>query len=408
MWPFKKPETRVASSDPFLGEFLGARFRGRPEIEKASGQAIAHRCMSVISETLAAVPMKLFQEGENGDRTDAKSHPLYGVLHDNFNETHTAFEGREFLISCILKYGNAFAKIERNGKGQVTALHPMLPGSVTVECLPSGRLRYQHTRHHGGTETLLQDEVLHLRYRTRNGFWGISPIEIAHATFGLALAQQDTAGAAAENSFRPAGALVFPDKLATGNQAGSKENVIAKFKERFIGSLKANEVMVLDGGAKFETFQFNSKDSEFLESRKLSNLDICSVFGVPPSCAGIVEQSNYANSQEESKSLVQRCLMPMARRIEASMNSALLTPESRKTFCIEHVLDGLTRGDIVTRYNAYAVGRNGGWLNVNQIRAFENMSNIGSKGDTYAEPMNMAILGAANDNRHTIDEDKVA
>jgi phage portal protein BeeE len=128
---------------------------------------------------------------------------------------------------------------------------------------------------------------------------------------------------------------------------------------------------------------------------------------VPPSVVGIVDGANYSNSVEESRALVQRCLLPMSRRIESAMNSQLLTPESRKAFTVEHVLDGITRGDLVQRYNAYAVGRNGGWLNVNQIRAFENMSNIGPAGDTYSEPLNMGIVGA-NDNRNKIDESKVA
>lgn len=404
MWPFKKQETRIASSDPFLGEFLGARWQGRAEIEKASGHSVAFSCIQTITGNLASVPLKLYRHTDDGGREPATDHPLYEVLQTQATEYHTAFEAREWLIANVLMHGNAFARIERNGRGQVIGLHPFIAGSVEIECLPSGRLRYKHTKSHGGgTETLLQEEVLHLRYRTHNGYWGMSPIQIAAATFGLALAQQDTAGAAAENSFRPAGALVFPDKLGTGSAAGSKENIIAKFKERFVGSLKANEVMVLDGGAKFETFQFNSKDSEFLESRKLSNLDICRVFGVPPSVAGITDNATYSNIGEESRALVTRCLAPMAARIEQSMNVALLTPESRKSFFIEHDLAGLLRGDLAQRYQAYAIGRNGGWLNVNEIRKFENMSNIGDVGNTYAEPLNMGIVGA-NDNRNKIDE----
>jgi len=397
MWPFKKAETRIASSDPFLGEFLGARWQGRADIDKASGHAVAHRCISVISENLAAVPLKVYRRTEDGGREAATDHPLYEVLHDQTNGRLTAFEAREWLVSSILTHGNSYSVIERNGRGQVTALHPLTAGSVTVEVLKNGRLRYKHSLPDGETKTYLQDDILHLRYRTKDGVLGMSPIQIAAAAFGLALAQQDTAGAAAENSFRPAGALVFPDKLS----GAGKEGVIDKFRERFVGSLKANEVMVLDGGAKFETFSFNSKDSEFLESRKLSNLDICRVFGVPPSVAGITDDATYSNIGEESRALVQRCLAPWAKRIEQSLNVTLLSPEARKTFFVEHDLAGLLRGDLVTRYNAYRIGREGGWLSSNEIRAFENMSKI-EGGDTYVEPLNYGRLGGANDNRGKI------
>ncbi|MDW9682469.1 phage portal protein [Sinorhizobium meliloti] len=400
MWPFRKTETRIATSDPFLGEFLGARWTARADIEKASGLAVAHRAVQTIAENLAAMPLKVYREAENDDRQPAKDHPLYGVLHDNFNERLTAFEGREMLNASMLIHGNAYARVERNGRGQVTALHPLVAGSVTVEVLKSGRLRYKHALPDGGTETLLQHEVLHLRYRTADGVLGMSPIQIAASTFGLAVAQQDQAGAAAENAFRPAGALIFPDKLA----ATGKENVITKFRERFVGALKANEVLILDGGAKFETFQFSAKDSEFLESRKLSNLDIARVFGVPPSIVGITDNSTYSNAEAESRALVMRCLAPMARRIEQALNSALLSPEARKSFLIEHDMSGLLRGDLVTRYNAYRIGREGGWLNVNTIRAFENLSNIGPEGETYVQPLNMGALGGANDNRSKLDD----
>lgn len=401
MWPFnRKTEERIATSDPFLGEFLGARWSARADIEKASGLAVAHRCIQAVSESLAGVPLKVYRRTENGGSEAASDHPLYGCLHDAMSPSLTAFEGREWLIASILMHGNAFAKVERNGRGQVTALYPLVAGSVTVELLKSGRLRYKHALPDGGTETFLQEEVLHLKYRTADGVLGMSPIQIAASTFGLATAQQDTAGAAAANNFRPAGALVFPDKLS----GAGKEGVIDRFKERFVGQLKANEVMVLDGGAKFETFQFNSKDSEFLESRKLSNLDVARVFGVPPSVVGITDDATYSNIGEESRALVQRCLAPMAKRVEQAINVALLTPESRKSFYVEHDLNGLLRGTIAERYSAFRVGREGGWLSVNEIRGMENMSKV-EGGDTYVEPLNMGKLGGANDNRATIDED---
>ncbi|MHA6645654.1 phage portal protein [Mesorhizobium sp. A623] len=397
MWPFKKQEERIASSDPFLGEFLGARWTARADIEKASGLAVAHRCIQTISESLASVPLKVYRRTDNGGSEAANDHPLYNCLHDAMSPTLTAFEGREMLVAAILMHGNGYARVERNGRGQVTSLHPLVAGTVTVEVLKNGRLRYKHAKQDGGTETFLQEEILHLRYRTADGVLGMSPIQIAASTFGLATAQQDQAGAQAENAFRPAGALSFPDKLSgTG-----KDDLIQKFKDRIVGSMKAGELIVLDGGAKFETFQFSAKDSEFLESRKLSNESICSVFGVPPSVAGIMADANYSSISEESRALVQRCLAPMAKRVELAMNIALLTPESRKQFYIEHDLSGLLRGDLTTRYTAYRIGREGGWLSANEIRKFENMSDI-PEGDDYVQPLNMGLIGA-NDNRGKID-----
>ena len=391
IWPFRKQETRVKSSDPYIAEFFGQRagIGGHVDPTKASGHAVAHRCISVVAETLSSVPLKLYKRTEDGGREAASDHPLYGVLHDAMNGTLTAFEGRELLIAAVLTMGNGYARVERNGRGQVIAMHPL--HDVAVERLASGRLRYR-----AGSDVLLQEEVLHLRYRTRDGVVGFSPIQIAAATFGLALAQQAEAGAQAVNAFRPAGALVFPESLGGEAKAG----LLASFRQKFIGALKANEIMVLDGGVKFESISIPNKDAEFLESRKLSNLDVCRVYGVPPTVAGILDHGTYSNVQEESRALVTRCLAPMARRIEQAMTMALLTTESRKSFFIEHDLAGLLRGDLAGRYSAYRTGREGGWLSANEIRGFENMSKIDG-GDTYLEPLNHAPLGsrdAANDN----------
>lgn len=400
-WPFgKKTETRELTSWDLI---QGTTATGTPvSPEKASGHAVAHRCISVIAETLASVPLSVYRKTDDGGREKAADAPLYGVLHDQMSPTLTAFEGREWLIASILTAGNAFAKIERNGRGQVVALHPLVAGSVAVEKLANGRLRYKHLMPNGGTETLLQDEILHLRYRTKDGIVGQSPIAIASATFGLAIAQSDQAGAAAANAFRPSGILAFPDKLAVGTGVGSKEDVIAKFRTRFIGQLKAGDPIVLDGGATWSNIAFSSKDSEFLESRKLSNLDICRVFGVPPSVAGITDDSTYSNIGEESRALVQRCLMPMARRIETAMMTALLSPDARRTLYLEHDLNGLLRGTLAERYSAFRVGREGGWLSVNEIRAMENMSKI-EGGDEFIQPLNMGIVGA-NDNRSKVED----
>ncbi|NSL22619.1 phage portal protein [Agrobacterium tumefaciens] len=391
MWPFKTKENRaVSSSDPFLGEFLGARWQARADIEKASGHAVAHRCIQLVAEQLASVPLKVYRKTDDGGRVAASEHALYPVLQESFSPLLTAFEGREWMNVSALMYGNAYARIERNGRSQIVGLHPIPAPSVTVERLSSGRLRYKVALANGGTSVFTQDEILHVRYRTNDGVLGLSPIQIASAAFGLALAQQDQAGAAAENAFRPAGALIFPEKLGGAN----KDAAISKFKERFTGQLKANEVMVLDGGAKFETFQFSAKDSEFLESRKLSNLDICRVYGVPPSSVGITDNATYSNIGEESRALVTRVLAPWAKRMESVYNATLLSPEARKTHYIEHDLSGLLRGDLASRYAAYKIGREAGFLSVDEIRGFENMSKVPG-GDTYMEPLNMARLGVS-------------
>ncbi|TNB48991.1 phage portal protein [Martelella lutilitoris] len=388
-----KRETRTAtikSDDPYLGEFFGLRggIGGYVDPERASGQAVAHACIAVITQTLAAMPLNLYRRADNGGRERASEHPLYGVLHDQANETQTAFEAREYMIAALLIHGNAFARIARNNRGQVTALYPLDPGAVAVEQLESGRLRYRVTERRG-VRVYLQEEMLHIRYRLgRDGVMGLSPIQITREAFNLSLSQQDAAAKQAAKSFRMEGLFTFPNPLPMDK----KVDVLDKLRQKLEANNTTSGVHVLDGGADFKAVSMSAKDAEFIERMKLSNLDICRVYNVPPSVAGITDNATYSNIDQESRAFVVRCLSPLARRLEQAMNAAFLTATSRKALFVEHDLAGLLRGDMKARYEAYRVGREWGWLSPNEIRGLENMSEI-EGGSEYLSPLNMTTLG---------------
>ncbi|MFN3507459.1 MAG: phage portal protein [Allorhizobium sp.] len=391
----REKRAAIQSDDPYLAEWFGLRggIGGYVDPGRASGIAVAHACIAIVSQNLAAMPLNLYRRSDDGGRERATDHPLYSVLHDMANPSMTAFEAREALLASLMVAGNAFARLEWDRRGQVTGLFPLDPGKVAVERLESGRLRYRVSGDGGGVRVYLQEEMLHLRYRlARDGVMGLSPIQIARETFNLALTQQDTASKQAAKSFLPEGALVFPTVIGKDQ----RQTVLDKMEAKVNSDLATRGVLVLDGGTDWKSFSFSSKDAEFLESRKLTNLDICRIWGVPPTVAGITDNATYSNSDQESRALVVRCLAPMARRIEQAMNAALLTTEGRKTLFIEHDLAGLLRGDMKARYDAYSVGRNGGWLSVNEIRGWENMPKVDG-GDEYLSPLNMTQAGAGGE-----------
>jgi HK97 family phage portal protein len=387
----KATETRaVATSDPYLAEFLGAKPGGVGYVDanRASGLATACACISVVSQALAAVPLNVYRRASNGGRARAADHPLFAVLHDTPNPTQTAFEVRESLIASLMISGNAFAVIEWNARGQVVGLLPLDPARVAVERLENGRLRYRVAGRDSQSKVYLQEEILHVRYRlARDGAMGLSPIQLAGETFSLALTQQDTAAGLASRSNRPSGALVFPQQIG----ASGKNEALDKLRAKIEANGPTSNVLVLDGGAAWQSFSMTAKDAEFLESRKLTNLDICRIWNIPPTAVGILDHGTYSNVEMESRALVVRCLAPMARRIEQAMNAALLTAGSRKSLFIEHDLAGLLRGDMKARYESYRLGRQWGWLSQNEIRGWENLPEIAG-GDEYLSPLNMVPL----------------
>ncbi len=137
-------ETRAATvrtSDPFLSEFFG--FRGAvgavsPDAT-LSNLPVAGRCVSIRSELTASVPLHLYRRTPDGGRERADDHPLYAALHHMANPNQSAFEAREFMVRCLDLHGNAYARLERDARGRVVAIYPLLPLAVGVErCPPDG------------------------------------------------------------------------------------------------------------------------------------------------------------------------------------------------------------------------------------------------------------------------------
>ena len=387
----ERRDVAPASSDPFIAEVRGASGALGAFVDplRASGQSVAYAAIKAIAENLSAVPLNLYERADDGGRVRATDHPLYDVLHARASDGMTAFAAREFLIVSVLTHGNGFARIDWNGRGQVVGLGVLDPRMVRAERLTSGRLRYRVTEPRGGTVTLLEEEVLHLRHRLGpDGIMGQGPITIAREAFGLALVQGEQAEKQARRAFRPEGVMSYPNPIAGQN----KEAALASIVARADAVNGTGGVLVLDGGAEWKPMALSSKDAEFLTSRKMSDLAIARLFSVPPTAVGITDNATYSNVDGESRALVMRCLAPMARRIEQALNLALLPELARRRLFIEHDLAGLLRGDLKARYDAYRIGREAGFLSANEIRAWENLPKIDG-GDEFLSPLNMAVAG---------------
>lgn len=396
IWPFKR-ETRnaatIASSDPYLAEWFSLRGQGPSAVNPEtllSNSAVAVRCVNIRSEMLASVGLFLLRRSADGGRARADDLALYGVLHDLANPQMTAFEAREFLIRSLDLTGNAYARLERDGRGQVTAIYPLPPTDVVVETLPSGRLRYRVSQRSGGTFVLLQEEALHIRGPSRDGVMGLSAIQYGRQAMALRVAQSETAKALVDNGLRPSGVMSYAERLTGDARAKVRESV----RERLQGSANAGQLIIMDGGAKYSPLAWSAEDAEFLASQKLSNEDVARLFGVPPTSVGITDKATYSNTEQEARALVANCLGPLAARVETAMIRCLLTPEARRTLYIEHDLAALLRGDVRARFEAYRIGREIGALSPNDIRRRENDTPIPG-GDTYHQPANWIPLGSS-------------
>jgi HK97 family phage portal protein len=392
-WLTKLFEKRsVSSKDPYLAEMFGVRETTTGQIvtpETATGIPAVHACVQLIAESIASLPLTPYRRLDDGSKIPDTSHHLYNVLHVQANQIQTAFEFREQLIASCLLTGNGYARKIIDNHGQVIELLPLHPGHVNPVKLINGRLRYEVTTD-SGTINYTQDEILHLRYRSKNGFTGLSPVAIARETIGVALAQQQHEGSFFKNGATLSGAIRHPGHLDLEAHNRLKNS----FRDNYTGSSNSFKVAVLEEGMDFTPIAMSQQDAQFVESKKLTIEDVARIFRIPPPSIGMLENATYSNINEQARALVKHTLRPWMVRIEQAMNSSLLSDDAKRTHYIEHNAEGLLRGSIKERYEAYRIGREWGWLNPNEIRLKENYSSLGDDGDTYRQPMNSEPLGA--------------
>ncbi len=344
-------------------------------------------CVKVISEDLASLPLFIYKRGSNS-KEKQPDHPLYWLLHNAPNDEMTAMQFRECLQAHLLLWGNAYAEIQRNLRGQPVALWPLNPGRMTVT-RPAKDLVYEYRVTDTGERRLFaKEDIFHVAGLGFNGLIGYSPISYHREAVAIGLAAQEFQASNFKNGNRLQVVFTHPAPKAP-NKEGRDE--FAKEIRKEYGGRKGNAIGVLWEGMKPEKIGMTMEDAQFIESRKFNRTEICAIYRVPPHKIMDLERATFSNIEQQSISYVIDAIRPWAVRWEQAINQRLLAGSG--LFFAEHSMEGLLRGDIASRYAAYAVGRQWGWLSVNDIRGLENMNPV-EGGDMRLQPLNMAPLGS--------------
>ena len=126
-----KPQNRTSGSN--YAFFMGGTTSGKAVTERSAMQMTAvYSCVRILSEAVAGLPLHLYKYTDSGGKAMALDHPLYHLLHDEPNPEMSSFVFRETLMTHLLLWGNAYAQIIRNGKGEVVALYPLMPNRMEV------------------------------------------------------------------------------------------------------------------------------------------------------------------------------------------------------------------------------------------------------------------------------------
>ena len=380
-----KPQNRTAGGA--FTFFLGGSTSGKAVTERSAMQMTAvYSCVRILSEAVAGLPLHLYRYKDGGGKEKAIDHPLYRLLHDEPNPEMSSFVFRETLMTHLLLWGNAYAQIIRNGKGEIMALYPLMPNKMRVDRDEHGKLYYEysHSSDEAGTMKnttvrLTPYDVLHIPGLGFDGLVGYSPIAMAKNAIGMAIACEEYGAKFFANGAAPSGVLEHPGVIK------DPQKVRDAWQSQFGGSANSNKVAVLEEGMKYTPISISPEQAQFLETRKFQINEIARIFRVPPHMVGDLEKSSFSNIEQQSLEFVKYTLDPWVIRWEQSLSRILFTDEEKKTLFFKFSVEGLLRGDYQSRMNGYATARQNGWMSANDIRELENMDKIPAEegGDLY-------------------------
>lgn len=375
--------------------YLGGSSSGKAVTERSAMQMTAvYACVRILSEAVAGLPLHMYEYTNEG-KAKAYKHPLYKLLHDEPNPEMSSFVFRETLMTHLLLWGNAYAQIIRNGKGEIIALYPLMANKMKVDRDENGEIYYIYSRStdevqtmEGSTVYLRKEDVFHVPGLGFDGLVGYSPIAMAKNAIGLAMATEEFGAKFFANGAAPSGVLEHPGTIK------DPKRVRDAWQSQFGGSGNAGKVAVLEEGMKYTPISISPEQAQFLETRKFQINEIARIFRVPPHMVGDLEKSSFSNIEQQSLEFVKYTLDPWVVRWEQSLSRCLLRSDEKEKYYFKFNVEGLLRGDYASRMNGYAIGRQNGWMSANDIRELENLDKISPEegGDLYLINGNMLPL----------------
>lgn len=357
--------------------------------ETAVTLAVVWDCVNILAQTIGTLPLVIYKLGPNQTKEKAKTHPLWNVLHDAPNDEMTSYTWKMTVMSHLGLWGNHYSQIIRDQLGRPLALWPLHPQRVRVMRDVKGEdkpIYYLVSPMFGeaGMTTLAAEDMLHIKGLSMTGLVGLSPIGAAREAIGLGLAEQEFGARIFSNDTTVGLVLEHPGQLsdkAYDRLRRSMEEQSRQLKDK-------HRMQILEEGLKANRIGLPPEDAQFLNSREFNVRDIARYYRMPLYKLSENLSSKNANVEQLAIEFITDTIMPWCVNIEQEIMFKLFSATERQAFFAEFHIDSLLRGDTKTRYEAYAVGRQWGWLSANEVRHQEHMNPIDG-GDRYMVPVNM-------------------
>lgn len=356
--------------------------------ERAMTYAAVYRAVSLISGQTATLPLHVYKRISDTERERVPNHPIETLFNRRANDEMDALAFVELFVSWAPLWGNGYAFIQRAGP-LVVGLWPLEPWRVEPGRRepgnPSSDLVYRYTTERGEPKVYSPSDILHLKNLSKDGIKGRSIVTAAREAIGLGLSQQKFLANFHENNATPSGALVSKARLTRKAQRELRK----QWKEMHGGPDNAGKTGVLHGDLDFKQFGMPLQDAQFIENRKFNVLEIARMFGVPPHLLFDLDRATYSNIEAQGIEWLTYGLRYWLTKLSRVADELFTEQEKAEGYYCEHETKALLMTDIKSRFEAYGLGLEKGFLNVNQVHRFENWEPIGPAGDVYRVQSNM-------------------
>lgn len=354
----------------------------------------AYRSVVIIAGAIASMPLRVYRRVVRYGREVgelAPDHPVDALLRLRPNHEQRAMRWKEFNTGCLAIRGNAYNEIvvpETTVVGEapsrIGGIYPLHPDRVTVRRDDETReLEYWYQGDDRARYLIPTSRMLHFAL-FGDDILGKSPVSLFRESIGLALAGERHAASTIGKGLSPSGALTHPGEL--GDDAFNRLD--QHMNRRHAGPDNAGRVLILEDGMTWANIGFNLKDSQFLEQRGFQIEEASRIWGVPTHLLSLNNALKYNNVEQLDIDFVKHTLLAYMLRVEEEIDFKLLGGTG-EYYC-KFNAKGLLRGDIKTRYEAHAIGRQWGWLSANDVREIEDMDPLDPEvGDIYLSPVNM-------------------
>ena len=354
----------------------------------ALANAAFFACVRVLSQTMASLPLNLYQIGKDGKKKNINDSRTGRTLTRKPNLRQTTAEWIEQLVVHGCLDGNAINQVVKNGRGELLAVNS-LDGTknYNITELPDLTLRYDVTLPNGDTKTLGMDEVLHIKGLPYQTWRGIDMTITARAALGISIAATKHAETFYRNGSRPGGYLKTDKTLSNEAQIRLKQ----AWESSHLGAEKAHKVGVLEEGMEYVEMGVDLQKSQLIESRKYAVIEICSMFGVPPALVGSMDKATFSNVEELNRFFYNSTLSNWIKKIEDRIN--LLLPQNQ---CVEFDVSAFLRADPRTNADVGRTLFETASLTINENRQRNGLEPL-EGGDVLAVQTNNVMLGTLED-----------